>query len=213
MRKVILGKPSMIRSYHLAFLVGLMVMLLLLATTPADQAWAQDLPGGSYQRTCRNCTADGTTLRCECSWKNKFSSTSLNYTKCQDGSIWNEKSKLMCTPGSDFPAGSYKQTCGNCSDDGSRLTCQCKYKGNYSTTSIYYGLCESQISNQNGKLKCAPRGSFKRSCGSIDWNEFRIQAICKTKKGKTSGTTLENWNQCSGDIANCDGHLNCGGCP
>jgi hypothetical protein len=120
----------------------------------------------------------------------------------------------MCKPGSSFPAGSYKQTCGNCTSDSSYLNCKCRYNGNYSSpsTNIYYGLCDGDIWNQNGKLKCIPRGSFKNSCGPYTWDEDSITASCKTKKGKVYGSKLDDWKNCIGDIANCDGVLTCGGC-
>lgn len=110
------------------------------------------------------------------------------------------------------PSGSYSKSCKDCLDDSGQLTCQCSYKGKYSGTSIYYGLCEGDIWNDKSKLKCSPRGSFKRSCSYISWNATRLQATCKKKNGGVSGAVLPNWPGCSGDIANCDGVLTCGSC-
>lgn len=113
-----------------------------------------------------------------------------------------------------LPGGSYSKTCRNCSmEEGPMLRCECSYKNKYSGTTLYTGLCEpNTVWNNKSKLKCTPKGSFKKSCGSISWNQTRLQAVCKTKKGKASGTTLPNWPGCDGDIANCDGKLTCGPC-
>ncbi|MEI8190597.1 MAG: hypothetical protein WCI75_12875 [candidate division NC10 bacterium] len=118
------------------------------------------------------------------------------------------------SPAAADPAGSYSKTCKECVDDGSKLICQCSYKGKFSGTSLNYGMCDSNsIWNDKSKLKCTPRGTFKRSCSNISWNESRLQAVCKTKKGKPNGAVLANYPGCSEDIANCDGVLTCGSCP
>jgi hypothetical protein len=147
------GKRSVTGRDAVVLLIGLILGLLLGGLLPSGDALAQ--PGGSYSKTCKNCTDDGSTLRCECSYKNKFSPTSIVYGMCESNSIWNDKSKLKCTP----------------------------------------------------------RGSFKRSCSNISWNENRLQAVCNSKKGKKVGTTYDNYPGCSDDIANCDGNLTCGRCP
>ncbi|GEM_PF-1077436 len=121
---------------------------------------------------------------------------------------------VLAVPAQALPGGSYSKTCKDCTDDGQELVCQCSYKGNYSGTSIYYGMCESgSVTNTRSKLTCTARGSFRRSCKDISWNASRLQAVCKTKKGKWSGTVLSSWSSCDGDIANCDGALTCGACP
>ena len=120
----------------------------------------------------------------------------------------------LAIPVQALPGGSYIKTCKDCTDDGSQLICQCSYKGKYSGTSIYYGLCEpNSVSNTNSKLTCTARGSFRKTCSNISWNASRLQAVCKTKKGKPNGTVLSNWQSCEGDIANCNGALVCGSCP
>jgi hypothetical protein len=120
----------------------------------------------------------------------------------------------LALPAQALPGGSYIRSCKDCMDDGEQLICQCSYKGKYSGTSIYYGLCEANsITNTNSKLTCTARGSFRKSCRDISWNASRLQAVCKTKKGKWNGTVLSGWRSCEGDIANCDGALTCGSCP
>jgi len=116
------GKRSFMGRGVIVFLMGLMLGVLLGGLLPSRDALAQ--PGGSYQKTCKNCTDDGSVLRCDCSYKNKYSPMSIVYGMCESNSIWNDKSKLKCTP----------------------------------------------------------RGSFKRSCSNISWNENRLQAVCNSKK-------------------------------
>ncbi len=121
---------------------------------------------------------------------------------------------VLAVPAQALPGGSYSKTCKDCTDDGQELVCQCSYKNNYSGTSIYYGMCESgSVTNTRSKLTCTAKGSFRRSCKNISWNASRLQAVCKTKKGKWNGTVLSSWSSCEGDIANCNGALTCGGCP
>jgi len=112
-----------------------------------------------------------------------------------------------------LPEGSYQKSCKDCVDDGSMLRCQCSYKGKFSGTGLAYGLCEpGSIGNDKSKLTCTPRGSFRRTCKHISWNETRLQATCNPKKGAAKGAVLPNWPGCSEDIANCNGVLTCGPC-
>jgi hypothetical protein len=117
-----------------------------------------------------------------------------------------------------LPAGSYQNSCttASCTDDGSTLRCPCRNKkGNTVNSGLVYGLCEGDIWNDNGTMKCKPRGSFKNSCSGYTWNESRIITVwCKKKNGdKNYGAIYQNWAGCEGDIANCDGTLTCGACP
>ncbi len=113
-----------------------------------------------------------------------------------------------------LPGGSYSKTCRNCTvEEGPMLRCECSYKNKYSGTTLYYGICETNtVWNEKSKLKCTPKGTFKKTCGSISWNQTRLQAVCRQKNGKPYGTTLPNWPGCNVDIANCNGVLTCGPC-
>ncbi|MCX5802121.1 MAG: hypothetical protein NTU69_01080 [Proteobacteria bacterium] len=116
---------------------------------------AFSLPDGSYQQTCKNCTDDGNTLRCDCSYKGKFKSTSLAYKICESGQIWNDKSKLRCTP-----QGSFKRSCSNISWNENFLTAICKriQKGKTIPNSGFnYNACINNgqdITNCDGSLRC-----------------------------------------------------------
>ena len=116
-----------------------------------------------------------------------------------------------------LPAGSYQNSCttASCTDDGSTLRCPCRNKkGKTVNSGLVYGLCDGDIWNDNGTLKCKPRGTFKKTCAGYTWNESRIiTSWCKRKNGsKNYGAIYQNWAGCSGDIANCDGTLTCGPC-
>jgi hypothetical protein len=87
------GKRSVTGRDAVVLLIGLILGLLLGGLLPSGDALAQ--PGGSYSKTCKNCTDDGSTLRCECSYKNKFSPTYDNYPGCSDD-IANCDGNLTC---------------------------------------------------------------------------------------------------------------------
>ncbi|MDD3847349.1 MAG: hypothetical protein PHC90_13450 [Syntrophorhabdaceae bacterium] len=63
----------------------------------------------------------------------------------------------------------------------------------------------------------APNGSYKKTCKSIYYNanaDRITSASCKKMNGKWNTTQLNNANQCrtnGGDIANCNGTLDCTG--
>jgi hypothetical protein len=71
---------------------------LVIALVPRAGATA-NLPAGSYQTTCNNASADGTTLTATCAtgtgvWK----TTQLIYSNCQS-EIWNGCGHLVCNNG------------------------------------------------------------------------------------------------------------------
>jgi hypothetical protein len=57
----------------------------------------------------------------------------------------------------------------------------------------------------------APPGSYQRTCSDIavTWNT--LSASCRTRWGNWNYTTLRNYRDCDGDIANRDGRLECVG--
>jgi hypothetical protein len=115
-----------------------------------------------------------------------------------------------------LPAGSYQQSCKNCTDDDATVRCDCSYKSKYTATALDYKICDGDIWNDKSKLRCTPKGSFKRSCSSISWNSSFLTAKCNKKKSGTIWNSGFNYNNCltnGQDIANCDGSLTCGSCP
>jgi hypothetical protein len=158
----------------------MLVLLLLVITGTAREAVAG--ASGSYSQSCRNCTDNGTTLSCECSYKNKFTRTTVNYSTCEPGSVWNDKATLRCNPR--LPDGSYKQTCRNCALSGNKLTCECSYEGKYVTSSIdNHTLCPANgIFNDKGWLLCktgifADYNSGHNYCGPKKYEQYLVSGM------------------------------------
>ena len=119
------------------------------------------------------------------------------------------------------PSGSYQASCNNIVDDGEgspSIMASCKKKdGTYKNTSLAYKICQGDIWNDSGTLRCTPKGSFKNSCRYISWNASFLTAECSkggwpkkwTWNGGFSYNACLNNNQ---DIANCTGSLKCGSC-
>jgi len=64
-------------------------------------------------------------------------------------------------------------------------------------------------------LRQIPSGSYQQSCSNISVSGTTLSATCTTTTGTQRSTQLQNFNQCTGDIANLDGALACniGGQP
>jgi len=105
----------------------------------------------------------------------------------------------------------------NCYDDGTNVTCETCYGegGMKNWVQIYNKkICApNSVRYMGGELRCTPQGSFTRSCNKeVYWDASVLKATCKDKKGKMHKTELSNYAECTGDIANCNGNLTCGGC-
>jgi len=182
------------------FFYGMFIVMVMLSIGAGPVA---AMPEGSYKKSCRNCTDDGNTLSCECSYNKNYSRTTLNYTNCQPGSIWNEKSKLMCSPAGSFPAGSYKNSCANCvlevkkekifntTEDIQELACQCKMKnGNYKGTKIVFKYCKKEsIRNDDGNLKCdqIPFTQMKKTPTQTTLPSNAVKKVTESIKQRQSG--------------------------
>jgi len=69
---------------------------LFLILTELDGVNAKAKPGGSYQKTCRNCSFSKGILECECRKINgRWQRTRINVNKCR-GSISNQNGVLRC---------------------------------------------------------------------------------------------------------------------
>lgn len=56
-----------------------------------------------------------------------------------------------------------------------------------------------------------PRGSYQASCSDFYTDGYTLSARCRTTYGDTINTSLRNYNDCRGDIANVNGRLMCVG--
>jgi hypothetical protein len=144
-------------------------MLVLTAVLWSPGTCAAQIPGGSYQLTCRNIGTQGSTLYATCDdGQGGWHSTRLRgYQRC-NGEIQNIYGGLQCTGGNQGynggydegyysgPQGSYAQTCQNISISGNtlRATCQDGYGGWRQTSIRNYNQCRD-IVNNNGRLQCA----------------------------------------------------------
>ncbi len=55
----------------------------------------------------------------------------------------------------------------------------------------------------------APPGSYQRTCSDITTTWNVLSATCRTRDGSWNYTTLRNYRDCAGDIANRNGRLEC----
>jgi hypothetical protein len=72
-------------------------------------------------------------------------------------------------------------------------------------------LAAAFVSIPGALAEYAPPGSYQRTCSDIEatWNTLAAQ--CRTRSGSWNYTTLRNYRDCDGDIANRNGHLTCSG--
>jgi len=199
------------------YFYGMFIVMVMLSIGAGPVA---AMPEGSYKKSCRNCSDDGNALSCECSYNKRYSRTTLDYTNCQPGSIWNEKSKLMCSPAESFPEGSYKKSCANCSievkkekilnttEDIQELACQCKMKnGNYKDTNIATSHCKKgSVRNDDGNLKCDrmslnemvahQRSTTKTSSDAV---KKVMEAVKKQQAGGAYFWVLVKTDDCAGN--------------
>ncbi len=132
-----------------------------------------------------------------------------------------------------LPPGDYVQTCRNIRMDGDRLEAECQERdGDWRRSSINdVDDCRGPIVNDNGHLTCSqrgngygngngndyhfgwrngvPSGNYVQSCRNIRAKGYALAAECQKRDGGWRNTSLYNFDQCSGAIANDDGHLVC----
>lgn len=123
-----------------------------------------------------------------------------------------------------IPQGSYQQTCNNIAVNGGALVASCQdAQGNVHETSLPgFQSCTSGITNDNGTLRCevsgytgpagngaGPSGSYLQSCQDVHAKGDDLHARCQTQNGDWRDAKLDDYNKCSGDIINDNGHLRC----
>jgi hypothetical protein len=126
----------------------------------------------------------------------------------------------------EVPSGSYRQTCRDIGMNGSTLyaSCQDSNGGWQSAQLPDYQRCTSEIVNINGGLRCnmgadngqsgygrerVPGGGYTQTCQEVRTSGSTLEANCQTRTGQWNRTTLQNFNQCTGEIENDDGRLVC----
>jgi CVNH domain len=123
-----------------------------------------------------------------------------------------------------IPQGSYQQTCNSVSVNGDTLLANCQdANGTWHSASLPgFQRCTSEITNDNGSLRCVmsgystpsqagngPSGSYLQSCQDVRAKGDDLHARCLTQSGDTRDAKLDDYRKCRGDIINDDGHLRC----
>src|SRR5947209_16698047 len=208
------------------------ILLAMLLGIGKSSASALDNPRGSYQSSCKNIKVRGDVLYARCkNTNNHWVDSSLNdYGRC-GGDISNTNGQLSCGgQGGSYgsvPPGNYTQTCRDISVRGNSLRARCQ-TGNGDWVDTYldsYNRCRNGISNVNGQLRCngggdgdrdgdrdryrGPRGSYQQTCRDIRVQGDRLEAECDTGNGNWRRSSLDHFDDCSGEIVNDNGQLEC----
>ena len=61
----------------------------------------------------------------------------------------------------------------------------------------------------SAQAEYAPRGTYQRTCSDIEATWNTLSATCRTRTGSWNYSTLRNYRDCDGDIANRNGRLEC----
>jgi hypothetical protein len=211
-------------------MLGTIMVVMFFGIGKSSTAAWDNPPGGSYQASCKNIKVRGDSLFARCKdYNNHWVDTSLaDYGRCR-GDISNTGGQLTCGggQGGSYPSGDYTQTCRDISVRGNTLRARCQTgNGDWVDTSMdSYSRCRSGISNINGQLRCngdgygdgdrdrgtgrAPRGSYNQTCRDIDVRGDSLQAECQTGYGEWRRTSLDHYDDCSGEIVNDNGQLEC----
>jgi hypothetical protein len=151
-------------------------------TPPPTYQPAEQLPRGTYQQTCRECTISKGKLTCSCPGRNgAWSRSTIQARSCPDA-IRNQDGVLSCrgqglavppvdtppyTPPAprpieyreSLPVGPYQQACRECTISSGKLTCSCPERnGSWSRSTIQARSCPDAIRNQDGVLSCRGQG-------------------------------------------------------
>jgi hypothetical protein len=163
--------------------------LALFIAMCAPGASAQ-VPGGSYQQTCRNIGMNGNTLYASCKDRDgHWHDTQLSDIQSCSDQVINDDGNLRCDRngnGNYYGNGQY--------GDRDRDRDRDRDHGRYNNGQYGYGY-----------------GTYTDTCRDIRQNGNRIDATCQKKDGGWRNTSLDNADQCGGQIVNIDGHLRCGG--
>jgi hypothetical protein len=151
------------------FTASLFVMIVTFILGNAVINYAETPPSGSYSKTCKDASYDGSTLTAKCKKLNgqyAGSNTTLTGADTCTGDRENCNGTLKCT-GEDLPSGNYKNSCFCCYKKGKydsskereveNVCCYCKSSsGSYSSETCTTAECASpkQIQNINGTLTC-----------------------------------------------------------
>jgi hypothetical protein len=190
-------------------------------------ARAADVPQGSYLQTCVNVQLGQGSLYATCQDTSGHYRNSVlpEYRECV-GDISNNNGDLRCDrrEGRDWdsnrqgwvPPGSYVETCRGIRFDDNTLTAKCQtMNGRWVRTTLRdRQQCVGGIVNDDGQLQCGRRtfaahGSFLQTCAPVYVRGDFLRARCQTVNGGWVWSSLNDFDDCHGDIANQNGQLRC----
>jgi hypothetical protein len=134
-----------------------------------------------------------------------------------------------------IPGGSYSQTCQDVRIRGNDLEARCQTaNGDWRTTRLSsFDRCGGDIANDNGSLRCTGSGygyggrrddddynrgyvggyqgstSYTQTCRDVRRRGDTLEAVCQSRDGDWHQTTLNDYQDCRGQIVNDGGNLRC----
>ncbi len=173
------------------------------------------LPGGSWQQSCRNANLTGPMFTAQClDRRGRYRTSTLDLRACRGRNAVNDDGTLACDDDqgeNNAPAGSYQESCRNIQFDGRRLRAQCRnHDRNWRDTDLDTRDCDrdEEIVNDDGDLACRlrgggaqegqepPQGGYRRSCREIEFDGRYLTAQCTDERGK--------WRNARLDVRDCD---------
>ena len=194
------------------------------------------IPEGSYLNSCKGCSVQGETLRCQrCNVHGHAPSGSeLLYSKCEGGLVDNIHGELQCKPPTnepDCPNGGYLNSCLGCRLRNEGAVLHCIACGTADDTrresSVALDKCKSpgKLDNRNGHLVCTglrhepniPEGGYRSSCEGckVEHSEDLLHCeFCSAADGGQRATSIYLAHcPAPGRIDNSNGFLICDGLP
>jgi hypothetical protein len=178
-----------------------------LAAMAVGTASAQNIPSGSYQQSCTNIRVRGDVLtaRCNAPQGGTVRST-ITLDSCRRGDIANMNGQLTCN------RNGYGRN-GNGNGNGNGYG----YGNNGNNGNNGYGNNGNNGYGNNGNngygnngYGRVPGGSYQQSCSNATMNGGTLTANCPAGNGARTTSSI-NPRSCGGaDIANRNGHLQCG---
>jgi len=193
--------------------IGFIILCLFSITLMADQ-----LPAGSYTKSCNNCHLSNNGLSCKC--VDRYGQHHRTRLPTAQGCsfIKNIDGKLVCdSQDTDtLPKGNYQQTCHHCHLHNKLLFCYCQDKqGQSEPSTLHVHASCPPIVNDNGRLKCQheqplalPSGNYKQSCRRCEFNGYALRCECRDQKGHWQNTRLKLSPFCP-PVYNRNGQLSC----
>jgi len=210
---------TVIRSMLLCAVLALATLLMPVGlATPASAQISGNLPPGSWQQSCRNGYAIGSTLVANCPDANgRYRLSSLSTRDC--AAFGNNNGKLFCEQRGSWngaqvlPGGSWQSSCRDGRVSGSTFYASCpNSSGRYRTTSADIRQCNA-FGNNNGRLFCEtaasvlPGGSWQSSCRNGRLSGSTLYAQCQDSRGRYQSTSAST-RSCN-SFGNNNGRLFC----